>query len=62
MGAVDILVDYYHGVTLGLPPLAGELGSTYAIVIVYVPLLMITHFLSFYLLLRRQPEAAHATS
>lgn len=55
VGAVDILVDYYHGVTLALPLVAGELGSTYGIVIIYVPLLMITHVLAFYLMLRHQP-------
>ena len=58
VGAVDILVDYYHGVRLGLPAVAGELGATYAIVIIYVPLLMITHFVAFYLLLRRRSESA----
>ncbi len=60
VGAFDILVDYYHGVKLALPALSGELGSTYAIVIVYVPLLMITHFISFYLLLRGQSEGTRA--
>jgi hypothetical protein len=60
VGAIDIIVDYYHGVRLGLPAVSGELGATYAIVIVYVPLLMITHFISFYLLLRRQSEATRA--
>jgi hypothetical protein len=34
VGAVDIIVDYYHGIQLGLPALAGELGSTYAIPII----------------------------
>jgi hypothetical protein len=52
MGAVDILVDYYHGISFGLPLVAGELGATYAIPIIYVPLLMITHGAAFYLLLR----------
>src|SRR4051812_12025125 len=42
VGAADILVDYYHGDQIGLPALAGELGATYAIPIIYVPLLMIT--------------------
>ena len=60
VGATDILVDYYHGVNLALPASSGELGSTYAIVIVYVPILMITHFISFYLLLRRQSEVTRA--
>ena len=57
-GAVDILVDYYHGVRLALPPVSGELGSTYGIVIIYVPLLMITHVIAFYLMLRRQRTTA----
>jgi hypothetical protein len=51
VGAVDIIVDYYHGNQVGLAALAGELGSTYAIPIIYVPLLMITHVAAFYLLL-----------
>ena len=32
---------------------AGQLGAAYCIPIIYVPLLMITHFVAFYLLLRR---------
>jgi hypothetical protein len=57
-GAADILVDYYHGNQLGLAPLAGELGATYVIPIIYVPLLMITHVVAFYLLVRPQSLAA----
>jgi hypothetical protein len=60
-GAVDILVDYYHAIRAGLPFVAGQLGATYVIPIVYVPMLMITHFAAFYLLLRR-PSKAGATS
>jgi hypothetical protein len=60
VGAVDIIVGYYHGVKLDLPALSGELGATYVIVIVYVPILMITHFMSFYLLLGRQSEVTRA--
>jgi hypothetical protein len=60
VGTIDIVVDYYHGATLGLPALSGELGATYAIVIVYVPILMITHIISLYLLLRRQPAVTRA--
>lgn len=56
-GATDIFVDYLHGVLLNLPQLAGQLGATYAIVIIYVPLLMITHVAAFYLLLYPQPKA-----
>jgi hypothetical protein len=56
VGAGDIIVDYYHGIQLGLPALAGELGAGYAILIIYVPLLMITHVVAFYLLARPQPK------
>ena len=61
-GAVDILVDYYHGNALDLPDLAGQLGAGYAIPIVYVPLLMITHVIAFYFLLRPQYQAARAAA
>lgn len=50
VGAADVLVDYYHGWHLAIPP--GQLGAAYVIPIVYVPLLMITHVVAFYLLLR----------
>ena len=60
VGAADIILDYYHAIQVGLPALAGELGATYAIPIIYVPVLMITHFVAFYLLVRPQPEAARA--
>ena len=59
VGAADILIDYYHGNQIGLPALAGELGATYAIPIIYVPLLMITHVVAFYLLARPQPGSEH---
>jgi hypothetical protein len=59
VGAVDILVDYFHGVQVG-PALVGQLGFGYAIVILYVPALMITHVAAIYLLLRPQPKAVQA--
>ena len=62
VGAVDIIVDYYHGNQIGLAALAGELGSTYAIPIIYVPLLMITHVAAFYLLLRPARETARVSA
>ncbi|MDW6024763.1 hypothetical protein SAZ10_23700 [Mesorhizobium sp. BAC0120] len=58
VGTIDITVDYYHGIQVGLPDLAGELGATYAIPIIYVPILMITHVAAFYLLSRPQLQAA----
>jgi len=57
VGVVDLIVDYYHAVKVGLPALAGQLGAAYAIPIIYVPVLMITHVVAFYLLLRPQPKA-----
>ena len=58
VGLVDLIVDYYHAIQLDLPAHAGELGATYAIPIIYVPLLMITHVAAFYLLARPQVTAA----
>jgi hypothetical protein len=54
VGMADMTLNYYHAIQLGLPAIAGELGAAYAIVILYVPLLVITHFAAFYLLLRPQ--------
>ena len=60
VGAADILIDYYHGNQVGLAALAGELGATYAIPIIYVPALMITHVVAVYLLVRPEPEAGRS--
>jgi hypothetical protein len=60
VGMADLILDYYHATKVGLPALAGQLGATYAIPIIYVPLLMITHVVAFYLLLRPQPKAVRA--
>ena len=62
VGAADLIIDYYHGNQLGLAALAGELGAAYAIPIIYVPVLMITHIAAFYLLARRQTQAARTDS
>lgn len=58
VGMGDLLFNYYHAVQADLPALAGELGATYAIPIIYVPLLMITHVAAFYMLAR--PPARRA--
>ena len=60
VGMVDLILDYYHATQVGLPAIAGQLGATYAIPIIYVPVLMITHVVAFYLLLRHQPKAVRA--
>ena len=54
VGMLDLIVDYYHGITLNLPALSGELGAAYAIPILYVPLLMITHCAAFCLMVRHR--------
>src|SRR5215472_9541603 len=46
VGAADIITDYYHATQINLPAMAGELGAAYAIPIIYVPILMITHVLA----------------
>ena len=58
VGVVDLVGDYYHGVTLNLPALSGELGAAYAIPVLYVPLLMIMHGAAFYLMVRPRTVAA----
>jgi hypothetical protein len=60
LGTVDLIVDYYHAIQVDLPAHAEWLGATYAIPILYVPLLMITHIVAFYFLLRPQSKAAPA--
>jgi hypothetical protein len=57
-GTVDLIVDYYNAIQVGLPEHAAWLGATYAIPIIYVPLLMITHITAFYFLVRPQWKAA----
>jgi len=60
VGIADLILNYYHAVQIGLPAMAGQFGATYAIPIIYVPLLMITHIVAFYFLLRPQSKAARA--
>ncbi len=57
VGTTDLVLDYYHAIQVGLPARAGELGAIYAIPILYVPLLMITHCVAFYLLVRPDAKA-----
>ncbi|MER9842011.1 hypothetical protein NKJ59_12300 [Mesorhizobium australicum] len=63
VGMADLVVDYYHAIQAGLPEHAEQLGATYAIPIIYVPLLMITHIAAFWFLLRpskARPESSRA--
>jgi len=58
VGVVDLLTDYYHAMKFGVAANPGQMGAAYAIPVLFVPVLMITHIAAFYLLLRRQPEPA----
>ncbi len=66
VGTADLIVDYYNATVLDLPAMAGELGATYWIPIIYVPILMITHLTAFYLLarplLKTHPSLARTAS
>ncbi|HVT95842.1 MAG TPA: hypothetical protein VHD76_23560 [Bryobacteraceae bacterium] len=55
-GAADLLNAFYQANRAGL--LAGQLGATYFIPTLAVPLLLITHGLAFRILLQRQGEYA----
>ena len=55
-GAADILNAFYQANHSGLLP--GQLGATYFLPTVIVPLLLVTHGLAFRILLQHQPEPA----
>lgn len=57
VGTADLIGNYLHAVQLHLPEMAGQLGAIYAIPIIYVPILMITHLAAFRLLASPQPAA-----
>jgi len=58
VGIGDLILAYYHAVQGGLPEHAGQLGLAYPVPILYVPILMITHIVALYWLVRPQPKAA----
>jgi hypothetical protein len=60
VGAADLILNYYHATQVGLPALAGQLGATYAIPILFVPLLMITNLVALTWLVRPQAQTAPA--
>ena len=62
VGMVDLIVDYYQAIQADLPAHAGLLGATYAIPVIYVPLLMITHIAAFYFLLRPHQKTTRAVT
>ena len=62
VGIGDLVIDYANATRLNLPATAGELGASYAIPILYVPLLMITHVTALIWLVRPQAKAALLTA
>jgi hypothetical protein len=56
VGGVDLVMDYAHAIQSGVPASPGELGAAYAIPVLYVPLLMITHGAALVLLTRSVGE------
>jgi hypothetical protein len=58
VGVTDLVMDYYHATRIGLPEVAGQLGAAYAIPILYVPVLMITHIVALIWLARSQAKLA----
>jgi hypothetical protein len=61
-GSADLVHAFYEGNQVGLPEQVGRLGSTYFLVTVVVPLLLITHGLIFRLLLRNDGAAVAGKS
>ena len=55
-GSADLLNAFYQANDAGLVP--GQLGVTYFIPILVVPLLLITHGLAFRIVLQHQSESA----
>lgn len=51
VGTIDLILGTIHAVQNHLGVIAGELGAAYVIPILYVPVLMITHGIAFYLML-----------
>ena len=50
VGAMDLLMNYVHAVRVGLPEVSAQLGVSYLIPTLYVPILMITHVAEFVLI------------
>ena len=62
VGAGDLLLNYLHAVRVGLPEMSGQLGITYLIPVLYVPILMITHIAAFALMARSASSISTAAA
>jgi hypothetical protein len=52
VGTIDLLLDYRHATSGGMSANPGDLGAAFVIPVMIVPLLMITHVVAFYRLVR----------
>lgn len=57
VGTADLLNAFYQGNSISLANAPGQLGTVYFLPIFGVPLLLVTHFLVFRLLLRKEAAA-----
>jgi hypothetical protein len=60
--AADLVMNTVRASRMDLPSIAGQFGAGYAVVIQYVPLLLITDGVAFYLLLRPAQAPARSVS
>jgi hypothetical protein len=61
VGASDLVMATAKAIQVDLPSVAGQLGPAYAIPILYVPLLLMTHGVAFSLLLRPGQSPARSS-
>jgi hypothetical protein len=52
VGLADLVIDTTNAIRMDLPSVAGQLGAGYAIPMLYVPALVLTHLFAFWLLVR----------
>jgi hypothetical protein len=62
VGPLDLMMATVRAIRMDLPSIAGQLGAGYAILVLYVPLLLMTHGVAFYLLLRPAQASAGPAS
>jgi len=62
VGLVDLIMDTANAVRMNVPAVAGQLGAAYAIPILYVPALFLTHLLALWLLLRPAPAQVRSAA
>ena len=55
VGFADLVMDTRNAISMNVPSMAGQLGAGYAIPILYVPALFLTHVFALWLLLRPAP-------